>query len=353
MKKFDEWTAQKSFITAMGIKQRAPVNGIFELTPFCCFKCEMCYMRLDEDQVNRGNILSAKTWIDLGKQAQKAGTLFLLLTGGEPLLRPDFPEIYEELSKMGFLIKLYTNSALLTPKLRGLFERIPPSAVGITVYGASAETYGKVTGWKEGYDRTVEGLKFFKSLDRPVEIRTTLTKNNYDDFDKIRLMAKDSEMAFSFCSMPFKAVREARAKVEDVRLDVEQVMKLDEFVNSHLSDEERKEIGENKDEKFVKNAAMRCSAGRSSYSIMWDGRMSMCLLMDGPYTYPLKDGLLKAWEELREMPDKVEEPNECKGCKYAPYCGVCPAANRAETGSFTCVSDYICSYGKAMFEKSH
>ncbi|MFR2769413.1 MAG: radical SAM protein [Thomasclavelia sp.] len=90
---------QKAFDDAI------PISGTFELTPRCNFNCKMCYVHLLEKDIPKyGKELSAKKWIDIAKQAKEAGTTWLCITGGEPLLHPEFEEIYTQLSKMGFLL---------------------------------------------------------------------------------------------------------------------------------------------------------------------------------------------------------------------------------------------------------
>ena len=123
-------------------RSHIPYKGTFELTPRCSLKCKMCYMRLDPPQIKeQGRELTAEEWIRLGQMAFEAGTLDLLLTGGEPMLRPDFPQIYTALTDMGFLLRLYTNATLITPEIMDLLRERPPQAMEITLYGASEETY--------------------------------------------------------------------------------------------------------------------------------------------------------------------------------------------------------------------
>ena len=68
------------------------------------------------------------------------GVVFLLITGGEPLLRDDFPQIYTELSKLGFIISINTNGYLITDKILELFKKNPPTRVNISLYGANDNT---------------------------------------------------------------------------------------------------------------------------------------------------------------------------------------------------------------------
>ena len=71
------------------VQKRSPINGSLELLPLCNMNCDMCYVRLSREEMEtKGHIRSADEWLDIARQMQKAGVLFLLLTGGEPILYP-------------------------------------------------------------------------------------------------------------------------------------------------------------------------------------------------------------------------------------------------------------------------
>lgn len=95
-------------------KKRIPIGGSLELLPLCNMNCDMCYVRLSREEMQqKGRIRSGEEWIELAKQMRDAGTLFILLTGGEPLLHPDFQRIYYELKKLGMIVTLNTNGTLI------------------------------------------------------------------------------------------------------------------------------------------------------------------------------------------------------------------------------------------------
>ena len=111
------------------IKEKAfeecrPIQATFELTPRCGMNCRMCYVHLQPGEipkVGRGRELTAKEWIRMGEQAQKAGVFSLCITGGDPLLHPEFETIWRALSRMGFRITLQTNAYSITEKIEKLF----------------------------------------------------------------------------------------------------------------------------------------------------------------------------------------------------------------------------------------
>lgn len=129
-------------------KERYPINGTFELTGRCNLSCKMCLVRIGQQEICESGKRerTAEEWIHMAEQVRDAGTLALLLTGGEVMIRPDFCEIYEAISQMGFILTVYTNATMVTDKVMELFRKYPPHKIGVTMYGASNETYAKMCG---------------------------------------------------------------------------------------------------------------------------------------------------------------------------------------------------------------
>lgn len=150
---------------------RHPTDGTFELTVRCNLHCKMCLFRHDdsENPALMAKELTATQWIELARQAAEAGTLNLLITGGEPMLRPDFCEIWEGVYQQGFLITLYTNATLVTPRIMETLRKYPPHRIGVTIYGASPETYEKVCGSASAHERMIDGIRQLKTLPSVME----------------------------------------------------------------------------------------------------------------------------------------------------------------------------------------
>lgn len=130
------------YLHEKGKKLGLPVSGTLELTPRCNFNCKMCYVHLTpEEQRQRGSERTLAQWLALAQELREAGTVFLLLTGGEPFLRPDFPALYRALHRMGFVLSINTNGYLLRGTLRELLLEAPPARVNISLYGTDNETY--------------------------------------------------------------------------------------------------------------------------------------------------------------------------------------------------------------------
>ena len=363
-----EWNKQESTLIAYAASKHVPLVGMFELTPRCNLQCKMCYIHMSPAEIAAcgAKELSAKQWLDLAEQAVKAGTLYLTLSGGEPLIRDDFSEIYTALSTMGFRLGVNTNASLIAPKYESLFSKYPPSEILVTLYGADAETYDKVCGNPAAFDNVMKGLEFAADLPTRLKIRATFIKDNKDQLKKLRDIAhglRKDLFINPFVNMPVPGVS---ADVEGCRLSagecmdvlVEHLAFYDELsisreqakvaVNSAFDGIGIEEPGERGQGSDVYPGILKCQASKSMYHIKWDGKMLPCVSFLSPYALPLEEGFREAWGRLPDLLKDLRRPKKCSGCEYFNRCRICPAKVEAETGSFDEVPEYICGVIKEM-----
>jgi MoaA/NifB/PqqE/SkfB family radical SAM enzyme len=120
------------------VEQRVPFSGSIDLTHRCNLNCVHCYIG-DKTKISGDGKQEIDTgqWISILDEIVEAGCLNLLITGGEPLLRKDFVEIYRHAKTKGMLITVFTNGTLITEEILDTFKQLPPRAVEITLYGNS------------------------------------------------------------------------------------------------------------------------------------------------------------------------------------------------------------------------
>ena len=348
-------------------QKRIPLNGTFELTGRCNLSCKMCLVRVDNNRIRELECRerTADEWIHMAEQAAKAGTLGLLLTGGEVTLRSDFCEIYEAVAQMGFLLTVYTNATMITDKVMDVFRKYPPHKIGVTMYGASNDTYKRLCGCENGYDRFVRGAEQLSSLPSLFETRTTIVKDNRDDLEAMQRFTKEKfgeDKILQISRFVTKSIRGGVACAEACRLTPEENVEL---VNKGLVElfgkvrcgatclEEPKEKLKMYWKRDMHSGGwlfQNCEAGIQQYTITWDGSMYACELIPEGCTKPFETGFQKAWEELPECYPESRVLQLCTNCKYAPFCEACPAVRRAETGDFFGKPEYFCEEAKCMYE---
>ena len=355
------WENTEITLAAYAAQRHVPLGGTFELTPRCNLRCKMCYIRLGKYEMDLiGREKTAEEWIALAKDAAEAGTLNLLITGGEPLIREDFEEIYAALSTMGFIITLNTNATLMTPDLLKLFKKYPPTATNVTLYGASSQTYERICGNPDGFDKTLNGLDLLSQVPTELEVRSTFIKDNRHELDELRAIANRYTKRFAINVMVNKAVRGAKTDVENCRLTPTQMFDITEAnAEYYQSINKPAEIAldknmdtdncvQAKDYGFdLPPKIITCLAAKSMYWVTWDGKMLPCGSFASPYTLPFEEGFKLAWDRLPFLFEDIMLPHECSKCKYADgKCSNCPAILQTESGSFEKVSQYICEIAK-------
>ena len=341
-----------TFIHAKGAKLGLPVAGTFELTSRCNFQCRMCYIH---DQRNAD--MSADEWISVGQEAVKRGMVFLLLTGGEPFLRPDFPEIYEALYKAGLMISINTNGSLITDELFDFLVKHPPSRMNISLYGCSDEIYNRLCGMPV-YEQVKKNILRLKHVGINVKLNAAITPYNAEAIESIYAFGEEYMMPVQTTTYMYPPVRinggecgraPARFSADDAAAYMlkcrEQYLTPEQLRNfSDVS------MFEDTDCAAEEGEYMRCRAGRTSFWVTWDGRMLPCGMFpcDG---YKIAEmGFDAAWQAVRTYTQDIRLPKECAGCPYKKCCSACAASVIAETGSAAIKPDYICRMTEVLYK---
>ena len=89
---------------------------------------------------------------------------------------------------------------------------------------------------------------------------------------------------------------------------------------------------------------MRCQAGRSSFTVNWQGYMRPCVMLTEP-SFPIFTMDFKtAWKQLGEQIEEIRISSRCSRCKFRTACQTCAACAFLETGSYKGVPEYMCRY---------
>jgi len=136
--------------------------------------------------------------LDIIDEITDAGCLHLLITGGEPLLRDDFPAIYGHAKKRGLLVTIFSNGTLITERVIGMFRELPPHEVEISLYGATAPTYEKITGVPGSYEKCMLGIKLLAENNIKVNLKTILMTLNSHELSEMEKIARGFGARFRF-----------------------------------------------------------------------------------------------------------------------------------------------------------
>ena len=319
---------------------KVPLNATFELTPLCNFSCVMCYVHLTREQMeSQGKMLSGKQWLEIAKQAKELGTLNVCITGGEPFVHPDFWEIYSELNKMGFLISIMSNGALIDEGVIEKFTRYGmPYSIKLTVYGASDETYMRVCKSPDGFTRVSKAIDLIKQAGVPCKLTSTIVRENADDLQNIYNFARKKGLPLIHTISIVKSSRGAEttpAKSRFAFSDFQEELSLADLEKSKFPP--------------LKSPFARCASYGNSFWMAWDGKMQACAFMNTPCA-DFTGSLKASWNELQEKISRIKNPAECEACEWQSFCQRCPGILCAESGSPEKVSNDLCLAAKRLYE---
>ena len=332
-----------------------PANGSIELLPLCNMNCDMCYVRLTREEMERkGRLRTGQEWLALGEEMKNAGVLFLLLTGGEPLIYPDFKEVYLGLKKMGMILTINTNGTLLDEGWADFFAQHKPRRINITLYGADEGAYERLCHYPGGFEKTLNAVRLLRERGVDVRLGCSVTPENVNELEKIRDIGRELDVPMIMDTYMLPAERE-RDKPFDMqaRLNPEDAAKARLFsIRSEIGEESFKQYvceSLNRVEQFVPNDAlvkMNCLAGKCSFTVNWQGELRPCVIMTEPTVDVFAVGFEGAWQQMRAQCDCLTINERCAQCKCFPLCKICTASAKIETGAWDGVPDYLCRYSQ-------
>jgi len=332
-----------------------------ELTERCNNNCIHCYINLpqqDPDAIHRE--LTTNEWKDILKQAADLGVLVVRFTGGEPLLRNDFTELYLYARHLGMRVILFTNGRGITPDLAALFSRIPPlEKIEVTVYGMRAETYEAVSRVPGSFNEFWRGVQCLLTSEVPFIVKGALLPQNTVDRERFEAWAEtipwmESSPSYSMC-FDLRGRRDSPQKNQ-------RISRLRANPDENLAVLTRDEARYRKEmeifcTRFMGSAGSRLFACGAGNNVCIDayGVIQPCLLFRMPElcedlkTRSLQEVLTECFPSIKEM--AAENPdylNRCARCFIKGLCEQCPAKSWSEHGTLDTPVEYLCKIAHAQ-----
>jgi radical SAM protein with 4Fe4S-binding SPASM domain len=328
--------------------ERAPVNVSIELTRRCPLECLHCYNNLPmNDASARSQELTFEEHCRLLDELVDAGCLWLTYTGGEIFARRDFLDIYTEAKKRGFLVTLFTNGTMITPRIADHLAAWRPFAIEITLYGATQKTYEALTQIPGSYNRCMNGIRLLLDRRLPLKLKTVPTSiNKHEVYEMKRLAEEEFHVEFKFDPLVNPRIDCSQSPLA-VRLSPEEVVALDFFdpkrkkEYQRLIDQERTAANaENPDA----NHRYFCGGGNNGCAIDPGGLMTICVISH-QQGYDIRKGSFReGWNgPLREIRNQERtRETKCDRCQIRTLCSMCPANGELENGDAESPVEFLC-----------
>lgn len=305
-----------------------PLSGSFELTPLCNLDCKMCYIHLSGDRFDQKKLLSVDTWKDLIQQSHEAGMLNATLTGGECLTYPGFDEVYLYLYDLGIRPGILSNGILMDEKRIRFFKHYPPRMIQVSVYGSSEDAYERVTGHR-AFRTVCQNL--FRLQEENIPVRITITPNEFMEEDIRAFLKKVETLNIPyFINANLIPPRKNTGRVlHDIPVDryIELYKIQNEKTKKELIPVNPVDLPD-QNHTGTKQYGLVCGAGRSAFTIKYDGNMCPCSSFDELTVHPIETGFLSAWKLLNKKVSQYPLPVECGSCIYFDRCLRCIAMHK-------------------------
>ncbi len=330
--------------------ERIPLEGSLELTFRCNFHCAHCYVNkpCGDMRAKRQELTTAEIE-GISDEVVDLGCLWMLLTGGEPLLRPDFPDIYLRMKRKGLLVGLFTNGSLITPRIADLLAEWPPVELEISIYGSTKTVHERITGIPGSYRHCIRGIELLLTRKLRLRLKTVPTTLNYADMEGMRTLATAYGVEFRWDPLVNCRV-DGTGNPRALRLSADQIVALDKQDPKRAA-EYRKAFTQT-GSTGPRPDLFNCNAYRHSFHIDPYGNLLPCMMVRWP-AYSLREGSFRqGWREafpamrnrgrIRSLP--------CDTCRLDAACDHCVGWAQVETGDPEGTVPFLCAIAQARAE---
>ncbi len=338
-----------------------------ELTERCNNRCIHCYINQREDDPGlEAREMDTSFIQNVLKQAADLGCLTVRFTGGEPLLREDFVDLYLFSRRLGLKVLVFTNARLVTPELAQLFARIPPGEpIEVSVYGMHAHSYDAVASVQGAYNEFWQGITILQEYNVPFVVKQSILPQNREELSGFEAFAKTlphmEQKPGYIMNFDLRARRDDPAKnqlIRRLRLSPEETLAMvtrepEEYLKD-MREFAGKFMGSPGDKLFS------CGAGLGACVDAY-GCVQMCMLLRHPDTVnpldleqhrernpetellPLEYALREFFPQVRQV--RAGNPaylQRCALCFLKGLCEQCPAKSWEENGTLDTPVEYLC-----------
>ena len=312
-----------------------PVSAFLEINRTCNLKCLHCYHGDD-----RLVFMDEETYTRAIEEMEKADTLFLVISGGEPMLHNDFKKIIELCTDKGFAVSIFSNGTLIDDDIIKCLSNSSVNEVNISIYSLIPEIHDKITAVKGSLKKSLEGIKKLLQAGIRTAIKMVITNYNYNDVKSVYEYCLENGIKFKTDPMitPMNSGDEKpiqfRAQKKELSVALAQFPEIREEIDA--------------------DETKTCNAGKNYYAIDVEGNILPCIQFPVILGNVFEDNLKELWknhEFLKKIRGlKVEELKECMDCSVKSFCDRCPGLAYIESGDVRGKAESCCYVAEIRHE---
>jgi radical SAM protein with 4Fe4S-binding SPASM domain len=332
---------------------RLPLAGSLDLTYRCNNRCRHCWLRLAPDSAERERELTFDEIRGIVDAARGMGCRRWAISGGEPMVRPDFADVFAYISERAVSYTLNTNGTLITPRIARLMKKRGSKLIAL--YGATADVHDRITQNPGSFEALTTGVAYLREERAGFTVQVIPMRSNHHQLEAMIRLAESWSPSWrigaSWLHLSAEGDPVRNHEIREERLRPREVVELDPFVGwaEGLDEEERSSCLRPSHEALYAS----CIEARRDFHVDPYGGMSFCALVKDP---ALRSDLRRttfqaAWDErIPAMVNKIE-PGErsaadCGSCELRQYCFWCPVFAYLEHRDHSAKVDYLCAVAR-------
>lgn len=322
-------------LNTLSLAGNIPVSVTIELTRRCPLACLHCYLPETRGRAPAGKELSAAAWRGILRGLARAGGMYLVFTGGEPLLRPDLPELCRFARELNFDVRVFSTGLGLNHALAGELKRAGVSSFEMSFYGRPA-AHDRITGLRGSFRRSLAAARLLRRAGLRVKLKTPLLSLNSGQAAWLKRLAAREGFGIGFDPVVAPAndgnISALKYRLAGSRL----AAAVEPLAGSEVP--VRPEPGA---------LDFLCGAGRNVCAVGPDGALYPCLqipvrlgnLAARPFASIWKNSpWLKKWRAAG-----VKDLKGCAGCRDLDFCSRCPGISLLEKGDIFAPNRQACA----------
>jgi len=333
----------------------------FELTFKCDLHCKHCYTDCYNKPARLKKELNTKEIKLILDKIHKTGAIWLCFTGGDPLTREDFLDIYSYAKDKGFIVTVFTNGYSMSREIAQYFRKRPPFVIEMTLNAVTEDVYEKISQVSGSFAKVTQGIDLILKAKLSLKIKTQVIRDNLEELAKIKKFIE----GFGLKSRPstdLYARLDADVTPCNLRISSQEVLSLSgkaktdclNQINASSKHNKNNKISEPNGRNESGDYLFRCAiGGGDGINIDPYGNTFLCNLIRKPAFNLLKLDVKYAQNKLLSLVRgrKFTTGSKCRGCQLREFCLWCPGRAYLEIGNMEAPVDYYCQLAKTIAQR--
>lgn len=329
----------------------------WNITKRCNLNCEHCYLDADFRGGFRSDELTTEECFRVVDQIGEVNpNAFLILTGGEPLLRPDIYDIIKYAADRKFMVVLGTNGTMINRTIAEKIKAAGTHGVGISIDSMDAGKHDKFRGVTQSWEKSMEAFNILNDVGVDFLIQMSVSDMNYHEIPQvIEFAEKIGAVAFNLYFLVCTGRGQGNTDIsneayeEALKTLYQQQMKYKGrlMINSKCAPQYKRVVYENDpDSVYQRTYSGGCPAGTHYSRISPEGDLTPCPFIAESVGNLKTDTFKNLWETaplMVQLRDRKKLEGRCGSCEFSTMCSGCRARAFAETGNYM-AQDPSCDY---------